>query len=142
MTLASTHILMKALIRDLFVCILLALIFAFLGVYDSDNLAWPSRIIFWTVIMCLGGILMFALEPFVFGKLLKNHHPMAQIFAISALVSVPITVFLVGMNTRFGFDWSLTNWGLQFCSVIIISLLIVSGCYVISQFMGSKTKAD
>lgn len=141
MTWDRTHILMKALIRDLMVCIVLALIFTFLGVYDSDNMVWPARAVFWTVIMCLGGITIFIVEPLIYGTLFKNQHPVIQVLVISAVISIPIAIFLVGLNTKFKFDWSVINWAMQYLTVIIISLLIVTGRYLISQFMGAKTKA-
>ena len=136
MTLDRTHIQMRTLARDLLVCLAMAAIFAFLGVYDSDSMAWPARMTFWSVIMCLGGLFVCVIEPLVFGKLLKSHHPITQIIAIAAIISIPIAIFLVGLNTQFEFDWSFSNWVLQYASVILISLIIVAGRYLITRLIG------
>lgn len=133
---------MKALIWNLLICVVLALIFTVLGVYDSDNMAWPIRMIFWTVIMCIGGLVIFFVEPFVFGKLLRNHHPALQVIVIATIISIPITVFLVGLNTRFEFRWALKNWALQYAGVMLISWIIVAGRYLISQLYAFNRKTD
>lgn len=88
--------------------------------------------------MCLGGITISVVEPLVFGKLLKSQHPVTQILTISVIISIPITVFLVALNTGLEFNWSVMNWVLQFMSVIVISLIIVIGRYLVVNIIGSK----
>ena len=135
MTSDSRNILMKAFMRNLLACVALALVFAFLGIYDSDNMALPSRIVFWTVIMCMGGLMVAVAEPLVFGRLLRGAHPVLQLGVISVILSVPITIILGGLNTGFQFNFSAVNWVLQFLNVMVISVIVVCGRYLVSQFI-------
>ena len=139
MTSSETQIHLKSLFRGLFACIVLALIFAILGVYDSDALALPYRLVFWTVIMCLGGLVVGVAEPLIFGKLTPNAHPIFQILLISVIVSGPITLFLAGLNTDFKYDFTAENWFMQFFGVLIISVIIVTGRYVFSYVVNLKS---
>jgi len=134
MTWTETHIILKVLARDTLICIGLGLAFAFLGVYDTDGLALLPRIFFWTVIMCFGAVLFSLVEPLVFGRLLKAAHPAAQILVVAIIISLPITVFLVGLNTQFSFDWPARHWVGQFGSVIIISLIATLARFFVFQF--------
>jgi len=141
MTWDDTHILVKALLRNLAVCAILALIFTVLGVYDSDRMPLIARAAFWTIIMCLGGLSVSVIEPLVFGKLMKNRHPAFQIITIALIISVPLTIFLTGLNTRFSFSWPLRFWAAQYGGVIVISLIIVAGRYLAAQFINRAVKA-
>jgi hypothetical protein len=139
MTWDGSQILVRALVRDLLICIGLALVFTILGVYDSDNMAWQVRVIFWTVVMCLGGAAVSLAEPFVFGSVMKNRHPIIQVLTIALIISFPITVFLAGLNTGFEFIWSIKNWAMQYVGVLLISVIIVAGRYLVSQFLGQTS---
>ena len=96
----------KVLMRELLGCIVLGLIFAFLGIYDTDSLAIGPRIVFWTTVMCLGAVLLSVVEPLVYGRLLKTFYHIFQIVLIAIIVSVPITVFHASLNAGFSFQFS------------------------------------
>lgn len=136
MTWDLTHFSLKALLRDVGAAIVLAIIFALLGIYDTNNLALLPRLSLWTSIMLIGTIIIFLTEPMVFRRLLKDSHPAIQIIAIAFTISLPITVFLVGVNTQFSFDRPPAYWVSQFVGVMIISLLISAGRYLIFQLAG------
>lgn len=138
MTWEGSHILVKALMRDLLICIGLALVCSFLGVYDTDSMNLLVRFTFWTVIMCIGGLTVALVEPLVFGKFLKSHRPVVQILTISAIISIPITVFILGLNTNFEFDVTLKNWVIQFGGVFLISIIVVAGRYLIGLFFNQQ----
>lgn len=86
-----------------------------------------------------GGLLCFFTEPLVFQRLLKHAHPAWQILAIASLISIPITIFLMGLNSKFTFAQPLHLWRFQFIGVMIISILICSGRYLIIRVMGLKS---
>jgi len=136
MTWQQTHIVLKVLARDLLACAVLGLIFAFLGIYDTDGFDLLPRIAFWILVMCIGAVAVSVIEPLVFSRLLKGYHPALQISLIALMISLPITIFIVGLNTGFSFVWPAGHWGSQFVSVIIISVIISIGRYFIFQFLG------
>lgn len=137
MTRTKTYNVIRALSRTLMIAVAMGAVFAFLGIYDTNNMPFPLRLSFWTVIMASGGLLCFFAEPFVFQRLLKDAHPVAQIMAIAFLISIPITIFLMGLNSGFTFNQSPLLWATQFVAVMIVSTIICVGRYIILQIMGS-----
>jgi uncharacterized membrane protein len=133
MTLSRAHIVLKVLARDIIICIVLGLLFALLGVYDSDDMSLLPRIVFWTLMMCGGAVLFAVTEPIVFGSFLKDTHPAAQLIAVAVLISIPITIVLSGMNTQFTYDWPAKNWAGQFINVFTLSIVITVGRYALFQ---------
>ncbi len=140
MTRIKTYNIIGALVRTLGAAILLAAVFAFLGIYDTNNMPLVTRLSFWTVIMVGGGLLCFFAEPFVFQKLLKDIHPAWQVLAIAVLISIPITLFLMGLNSGFKFSQPVGLWGIQFIGVMIISTIICSGRYIFLKILGRQNK--
>lgn len=88
-----------------------------------------------------GGLLCFFAEPFVFQRLLKDAHPVVQILAIAFLITIPITIFLMGLNSGFSFNQSPEHWVMQSVAVMIISTIICSGRYVVLQLLGRLVTA-
>lgn len=125
----------RALFRNLIIICILAAVFAFLGVYDTDTLPFLSKFAYWVTIMFVGAIATALAEPWVFGRLMRDQHPLFQLAVIAALVSIPIGVGLAGVNTDFDFAWSLTNWALQFITVWVIAFIIVTGRYIAPQVL-------
>ena len=142
MTLLRNQLMAKVLMRELLGCIVLGLIFAFLGIYDTDSLAIGPRIVFWTTVMCLGAVLLSVVEPLVYGRLLKTFNPIFQIVLIAIIISVPITVFLASLNAGFSFQFSKESFSEQFVSVIIISLIISFGRYLVFQFLNRVNEIE
>ncbi|GLQ21736.1 LytTR family DNA-binding domain-containing protein [Algimonas porphyrae] len=123
--------------RDLGICVLLAAIFAFLGVYDSDALPVASRFLFWFVLMSAGALSVSMAEPLVMKRWMPGRPVALQVVVISTLVAIPLTIGLVGLNTNLRWSYSLSNWGLQFLAVATIALVIVTGRTVIGAMTSS-----
>lgn len=141
MTRINTYDTFRALARALGAAILMAVMFAFLGIYDTNNMPFFTRLSFWTVIMVGGSLLCFFTEPLVFQKLLKDVHPAWQVLAITILISIPITIFLMGLNSGFSFSQPFNLWGMQFIGVITISAIICAGRYMFLRILGRLNTA-
>lgn len=125
----------KMILRNVAAIIILAAIFTFLGIYDTNTLPFLSRFSYWLVIMLTGALATAFVETFVFSRLLRDRHPLLQLAVIAALISIPIAIGLAGVNTKFEFSYSLLNWTLQFISVWVIAFLIVTGRYIAPQVL-------
>jgi hypothetical protein len=136
MTRTKTYNAIQALSRALMIAVLMGAVFAFLGIYDTNNLPFLLRLSFWTVIMVSGALLCFFTEPVIFRILLKGAHPVVQVLAIAFLISIPIMILLMGLNSSFRFDQPPRLWLGQLVNVMIISVIICSGRYIILQIMG------
>ncbi|MEO0608634.1 MAG: hypothetical protein AAFY82_10415, partial [Pseudomonadota bacterium] len=73
----------------------LGLIFAWLGVYNTGQLPFYKRFVFWTTTMAVGAGTSILISPFIWGP---RHQDVGAIFKIgiaAAIISVPVTLVLV-----------------------------------------------
>ena len=105
----------------------LGLLFAWLGVYDTGQVPFFRRAVFWTATMAVGAGSSIFIAPVMWSDRFE-HWPAAFKIAIVALVvSVPVTVVLFVMN---GGPITINLIIVQFVYVLIISLIISTGMYV------------
>lgn len=72
----------------------LGVLFAWFGVYQTSVFPMPERIAYWTVLMGVGIAASSIANPLVINRWLPKAHALFQVAAISALISVPITIGL------------------------------------------------
>ena len=126
----------KYYLHGLVVALLLGLLFAVLGVYDTSHRPFYQRYVFWTSTMLVGIVSAGVLTPILIKRWLPKQNRYVQLFAISLLISVPITLVLAGYDDRHGADWSLLHWLLQYRHVLIISLIVMFGSYFVLKAQG------
>ena len=130
-----------ALIRKYFwpgvvVALALGAVFAFLGVYDTDNLPFHKRYVFWTTTMVTGTVTSALASPWIFNQLLRGRHTVLQLAVVAAMVSCPVLLVIVGFNTGFTGPWPTNDLPMQFARVFAISFILVSGTYVAAKALG------
>ena len=136
-----------ALIRKYFwtgVLVVVALggLFSFLGVYDTDEMPLSQRFVFWTTTMVVGIGAAAIVAPLVFNRLLRDHGALLQLVAIAAIISLPVTIVLVGFDNGFTRLWPLENWARQYTYSMVIALFLGSGGYIALKafgFIGGKS---
>ncbi len=113
----------------------LGVLFAWFGVYQTAVFPLPERIAYWTSLMGVGMVASVVANPLVSERWLPRAHPAIQIAAISALISVPITIGLaiiemLGDGTVASPGW----WGLQYVYVIALSAVMTSLAWVVTKW--------
>ncbi len=114
----------------------LGAIFAFLGVYDTNNLPFHQRFVFWTTTMLVGTGAAALFGPWIFNRALRDQNIMVRLAAIAAINSVPVTLVLAGFYTEVAFQWPFGVWAMQFLRVFAISMIVVGGGYMAARALG------
>lgn len=100
-------------------------LFALLGVYDTNIVPIHKRIVFWTATMItgIGGALL--VLPFFPNCEVGSRPYWLRIVPIALIVSVPVTFVLTFFNPQFGLNSSLSHWLYQYVLVLQISLIVI-----------------
>jgi hypothetical protein len=119
--------------------LVLGIIFAWFGVYQTSEFPFPERVAYWTLLMAVGAIASMIVNPLVFNRWLPGAHPALQIAVVSALISVPVTIGLVILEaasdgTVAPPDW----WWLQYFYVIVLSAILTAGAWGVELLRAQK----
>jgi DNA-binding LytR/AlgR family response regulator len=112
----------------------LGLTFAWFGVYETSQMPFPERAVYWTGLMAIGVISSLLVSPLVFDRWMPRSHPALQIVVTALLISAPVTIGLFviasvgrGEMQSFGFV------SMQYVYCIVISTLLTSAAWVLSR---------
>jgi hypothetical protein len=113
----------------------LGLIFAWFGVYETQDFPFAERVVYWTALMAVGVASGALISPIVAERWLPKAHPAVQVSVASLLISVPITVGLAmieaaGDGTLAPAWW----WGMQYGYVLVVTLLLTSLAWVLERY--------
>jgi len=130
-----------ALIRKYFwlggaVSLGLGAIFAFLGVYDTDNLPFAMRYVFWTSTMVTGTAAMALAGPWVFDRLLPDRNLALQLALVAAIISLPVWIVILGFTAGLGGKWPFNDLPMQFLRIFAVSFIVVGGGYAGARMFG------
>jgi LytTr DNA-binding domain len=119
----------------------LGVIFAWLGVYQSGEIPFPERIVYWSALIALGSAAALLINPLVFDRWMAGSHPALQIAVVSCVISVPITIGLVAIEyVSVGRLAEPGWWWVQFGYVLVISALLTTGGWALDR-LGEKSSA-
>ena len=118
------------------VVLALGAIFAFFGVYNTDNLPFYKRYVFWTSTMAAGTAANIIVAPLVVNHLLRDCNLGLQLTVIAALISLPVMVVIALFDADGAQLWTLKVLALQYVYVIAVSLVLVVGGYVSLKAVG------
>lgn len=124
----------NGLFRSLAICLGLGLIFAWLGVYNTGEISFPERIVYWTGLIALGYASAALVNPLVFERWMVSAHPAFQIAVVACLISVPITIGLIVIE--YLSDGTLAApawWWIQFGYVIVVSVLLTAAGWAMDR---------
>jgi hypothetical protein len=119
----------------------LGIIFAWLGVYQTGEIPFPERVVYWTALIALGSVAAMVTNPLVFDRWMAGSHPALQIAAVSCVISIPITIGLVVIE--YVSDGTVAEpgwWWVQFGYVLVISALLTAGGWALDR-LGEKSPA-
>ncbi|WP_428407515.1 LytTR family DNA-binding domain-containing protein [Hyphococcus sp.] len=114
----------------------LGALFAFLGVYDTDNLPLGMRFVFWTSTMVTGTGAAALTGPFIFDRLLPGRHPALQLALVAAIVSFPVWAVIIGFTVGLTGRWPMNDLPMQFLRIFAISYIVVGGGYSGARMLG------
>ena len=126
----------KYFLHGLVVSVLLGAGFAFLGVYNTNNIPFFTRFVFWTSTMVVGIFTTGLITPWITNRLLPEQHIFIQLMVISILISMPVTLVLAGFDSDLAADWTVKIWFIQFNYVLAISVILLFGAYFIFKAQG------
>ncbi len=106
----------------------LGAIFAWLGVYDTGEVPFFRRLVFWTATMAVGAGSSVFVAPLIWSNRFADWPAPFKIAVVALIVSVPVTGVLFLFN---GGPYSVNHVVIQFVYVLIISLIISTGMYVV-----------
>ncbi|MEO0466047.1 MAG: LytTR family DNA-binding domain-containing protein [Pseudomonadota bacterium] len=122
--------LQRRYVRGAFIVVGMALIFAFLRVYDNGNLNFLERFTMWLTTIGIGAISSLWLGPMVFDKPpTANWSPWLQVPIAAAVIAVPVTLAIILMEASDGTVQPIIFWPIQFVYVFVVSLVITIGGY-------------
>lgn len=120
--------------------LVLGIIFAWFGVYQTSQFPFPERVAYWTLLMAVGAIASIIVNPWVFNRWLPGAHPSVQIAVVSALISVPVTIGLVILEAASdGTVAPPSWWWLQYFYVIVLSAILTAGAWGVELLRAQKT---
>ena len=122
--------------QGLLLSLCLGALFAFLGVYNTHELPYFKRFVFWSTTMIVGLLSTGLWGRWVFEKLFPQQHLLIKLLAIAALISVPVTLVLAAFDHKYGLDWSAYIWLLQYRYVIVVSSIVIGGGYFVLKAQG------
>jgi len=132
---------MVTVLRGGAISIGLGVIFAWLGVYQSGEIPFPERIVYWSALIALGSAAAMLINPLVFDRWMAGSHPVLQIAVVSCVISVPITIGLVAIEyVSVGRLAEPGWWWVQFGYVLVISALLTTGGWALDR-LGEKSPA-
>ncbi len=121
-------------LRGVVICLVLGLIFAWLGVYESSQIPFPERVVYWTGLIALGFVSAALVNPWVFERRMASAHPAVQIGVVSCVISVPITIGLIVIE--YLSDGTVAEpawWWIQFGYVIVVSVLLTTAGWALDR---------
>lgn len=113
----------------------LGLLFSWLGVYDTGQVPFYKRFVFWTATMAVGAGSAMFIAPYMWNERFEPWPAPFKIAIVAFTVSFPVTVVLFVFN---GGPYSVNHAVVQFVYVLIISLIISTGMYVAHVFDQAK----
>ena len=115
----------------------LGLVFAWLGVYNTGNLPFYQRFVFWTSTMAVGAGTSVLIAPIIWGPRFEDMAAPFKIAIASAIISVPVTLTLM---IFFSYSaWTLNHLIMQYSYVLVISLIVTTGAYVRQVVLDQNT---
>ncbi len=116
------------------VALILGLVFAWFGVYETTQIPFAERIVYWTGLMGVGIVSSIFVNPLIFDRWLPKAHPAIQIGVVAALISVPITIGLFLIEAAGDGTIQDVSWlGQQYLYVIVISVILTAGAWTIER---------
>lgn len=130
----------RSLLRDAGLALALGLIFAWFGVYESSQLPFPGRVVYWTATIATGILAGRLVMPFVFEQRLPHLHMALKVLIAATAISIPVMVVLLVIE-RFVFDLATdpSEWPTSFAYVLVVSLVLTFGFALLDIF--EKTNA-
>ncbi|WP_298336689.1 LytTR family DNA-binding domain-containing protein [uncultured Erythrobacter sp.] len=124
------------------VAVLLAALFTFLAIYDSDRMPFQARFVFWLSTIGTGLIAATLVVPWVMNGPLRLRAPPVQLLTIAALSSLPVPLVLMSFDTGFQTGWPIANWAQQYGMSFTLSIIIVAAAYfVLRNLNGPKAES-
>ncbi len=124
------------------ISVVLGLIFAWLGVYQTSAIPFPERFGYWTVLIAIGAGTSLIITPLLFEKWLVKFHPAVPILAASLIISLPITAGIVAIDAISDGQVAAPNWwALQYLYVLVISVILTTGGWAADRFQDHKKAA-
>jgi len=129
-----------SILRLAVISVVLGIIFAWFGVYQTSQFPFPERVAYWTLLMAVGTGSSVIANPLVFERWLPGAHPAVQIAVISAMISVPITIGLLILEASGDGRLSPPEWWWrQYFYVIVLSAIMTAGAWGIELLRAQKT---
>lgn len=121
------------------ISVVLGLIFAWLGVYETSAIPFPERFGYWTVLIAIGAGTSLVITPLLFEKWLVKFHPAVPILVASMIISLPITAGIVAIDAISDGRVAAPNWwALQYLYVLVISVILTTGAWAADRFQDQK----
>lgn len=114
----------KAALKDIAITAGLAGIFAFLGVYNTDEFPPLFRFGFWAATIATGSLASTIVIPLVW-KILTRYHISIKIIAAAAMISLPVTFVMLALLGELSHA-SPAYWAVSALYVFIISLVLTT----------------
>jgi hypothetical protein len=125
------------------ISVVLGLIFAWLGVYQTSAIPFPERFGYWTVLIAIGAVSGLIITPLLFDRWLVKFHPAVPIMVASLIISVPITAGIVALEAVGDGTISPPHWWVQqYLYVLVISVILTTGGWAADRFQDHKKAAS
>ncbi len=120
----------------------LGIIFAWFGVYQTGEIPFPQRIVYWSVLIALGAATALFVSPLIFERWMKSAHPALQIAVASLIISVPVTIGIILLEASS--DGTLpqpTWWVQQYLYVVVVSAVLTTGGWALDRLQEKQVPA-
>lgn len=116
--------------------LILSILFAFLGVYDSGKMSFKQGFLLWVSTISTGAVTGLLIFNWIFKGPLTNQHVAVQLISLSAIASIPVVLVLAAFSGGLTGNWPLYNWPLQYFLAFVIAIIINAGAYVTLKAAG------
>lgn len=131
----------KTALKNIAIIAGIAGVFAFLGVYNTNEYPPLFRFLFWAATIATGSLTSIIIVPLVWDKFLTPFHISLKIIAAAAIISIPVTfvmLALLGQLTR----TSPAYWAVSALYVFIISLVLTTFMALAQTRTAKKTETQ
>lgn len=119
----------------------LGVLFAWFQIYGTAEIPFPQRVLYWSGLIAVGIAASAVITPLVFDRWLAGRHTALKIAVVSALVSVPVTIGLVLIDTQASHPITLLHGLRQYGYVLVVSAVLTAGAWAITTLLEQRRAA-
>lgn len=129
----------RQIIRHVAIVLVIALIFAFLGIYSHNNQSFLDLVWMWVITIGVGSVASLFVAPLIFDREPCANWPVwIQLPLAAAAIALPVTITIILLEASDGQVTPAIYWPLDFIYVFVVSQVLTIGGYLFQSHRESQ----